>query len=52
MTNDSEPNDQLLELLAGITADNRQAEADFGCPVGREIWPPYDGEDSPAPHNN
>jgi antitoxin MazE len=27
----------LDELVAGITAKNRHAEADFGAPVGKEI---------------
>lgn len=41
--------DELRELVAGITPDNRHAEVDFGQPVGREAWPPYEDEDSPAP---
>ncbi|WP_177309696.1 AbrB/MazE/SpoVT family DNA-binding domain-containing protein [Burkholderia ubonensis] len=52
MTNESEPNDELLKLLAGVTPENRHAEVDFGRPVGREIWPLYDGEDRPAPDDN
>ncbi|VWC46179.1 hypothetical protein BAR24066_07382 [Burkholderia arboris] len=35
--------------MCGITPDNRHAEVDFGRPVGREVWPPYENEDSPAP---
>jgi antitoxin component of MazEF toxin-antitoxin module len=27
----------LAELVVGITARNRYAEADFGVPVGREL---------------
>ena len=28
----------LSDLLAGITDQNRHAEADFGGPAGREAW--------------
>ncbi|WP_219847760.1 hypothetical protein [Burkholderia multivorans] len=52
MTNENELSDELLKLLAGVTPENRHAEVDFGRPVGREIWPPYDGEDSQAPGGN
>ena len=27
----------LVELVKGITARNRYAEADFGIPIGREL---------------
>lgn len=46
----SNPDPELLELLNGITPDNQHPEADFGCPVGREIWPPYD--ESPVPNSD
>jgi antitoxin MazE len=28
----------LKELVAGITPDNRHQEADWGGPVGKELW--------------
>jgi len=28
----------LKRLVAGITADNRHGEIDWGAPVGREVW--------------
>jgi antitoxin MazE len=29
---------RLRDLLAGVTKANRHDEADFGKPVGREVW--------------
>lgn len=28
----------LNKLVAGITADNRHSEIEWGAPVGREVW--------------
>jgi antitoxin MazE len=28
----------LKELVSGITPQNRHAEADWGGPVGQEVW--------------
>lgn len=49
MTIDHPHDDELRELVDGITPDNRHAEVDFGRPVGRETWPLHEDEDSPAP---
>jgi antitoxin MazE len=29
---------RLVDLLAGITKQNRHAPVDFGAPMGREAW--------------
>lgn len=41
--------------MAGITRENLQPEIDFGPPVGREVWPPFDDDnpesaEDPAAH--
>lgn len=35
---------------AAITPANRYAEVSFGKTVGREMWPPFDENDSGAAH--
>ncbi|CAJ6511994.1 Uncharacterised protein [Burkholderia pseudomallei] len=47
MTKDHPHDDELRELVDRITPGNRHPEVDFGRPVGRETWPPY--EDFSAP---
>jgi antitoxin MazE len=33
-----QPEFDLESLIAGITSENLHGEADFGVPVGKEVW--------------
>lgn len=35
---DKRPKYRLADLVRKITSKNRYKEADFGAPVGREVW--------------
>ncbi|QKD88667.1 AbrB/MazE/SpoVT family DNA-binding domain-containing protein [Xanthomonas axonopodis] len=48
MTIDHPHDDELRELVDRITPDNRHLEVDFGRPVGRETWSPYEDLSAPA----